>query len=76
MLGCLILSETIYAIVLPFDPFEAQLFLNNHFKGSKTEVFKRYCEYHEQDPDKIMDYYKSISKIEKYCVQDSSHRKN
>ena len=55
MLGCLILSETIYAIVLPFDPFEAQLFLNNHFKGSKTEVFKRYCEYHEQDPDKIMD---------------------
>ena len=74
MLACLILSETISPNVLPFDPFEAQLFFNNHFKGSKTEVFKRYCEYHEQDPDKIMDYYRRISKIEKYCAPENSLR--
>ena len=49
---CLILSETISPNFLPFDPPGGQLFLNNHFNGSKTEVFKRYCEYHEQDPIK------------------------
>ena len=76
MLAWLILSENISPNVLPFDPFEAQLFFNNHFKGSKSEVFQRYCQYHEQDSDKIMDYYRSISKIEKYCAADNSHRNN
>ena len=71
----LILSETISPNVLPFDPFEALLLFKSHFKGSKTEAFTRYFEYHEQDPDKIMDYYRSISKtniLQYHCKLDKN----
>ena len=68
MLACLILSETIPSVLLPYYAFEAELFFNHNVKGSIKDIFKPYCEYHQQNPDKLLDYYKSISKIEKQCV--------
>ena len=40
ILACLILSETISPNVLPFDPFEAQLFFKIHVKRSKHEPLR------------------------------------
>ena len=61
MLECLIHSET---ILLPYDAFEADLFFYHNFKGSKKDIFKRY----------VLDYNKSISKIEKQCVPQKSQQ--
>ena len=56
----LILSETIPSVLLSYNAFEAY----HNFKGSKKDIFKPYSEYHQQNPDELIDYYKSISKIE------------
>ena len=56
MLACLILSETIPSVLLPYDAFEAELFFNHNFKRLKQNI------------DELLDYYKSICKIEKQCV--------
>ena len=45
MLTCLLLAKTLQSKTLPYDPFEAEQFFNHHFKDSKEEVFKKYCEY-------------------------------
>ena len=39
MLACLILSETIPSVLLPYDAFEAELFFNHNFKGSKKDIY-------------------------------------
>ena len=74
MLAWLILSETIPSVLLPYDAFEAELFFNHNFKRSKKDIFKRYCEYHHQNPDELLDYYKTISKIEKQYVPIKSQQ--
>ena len=65
MLTCLLLAETLPSKTLPYDPFEAQQFFNHHFKDSKKDVFRRYCEYHQHKEEELIEYYKSISKISK-----------
>ena len=75
MLTCLVLAKTVESNILPFDPFEAQVFFNRHFNDTKEAVFKRYCEYHQQDPDELLEYYKTTSKIYKRSIPDQQYTK-
>ena len=59
---------------MSFVAFEAKLLFNHNFKGSNKDIFKRYCEYHQQSPDELLDYYKSISKIKKQYVPQKSQQ--
>ena len=67
-------ASTVEPNILPFDPFEAQLFFNHHFNETKDAVFKRYCEYHQQDPDELLECYKSTSEINKRSIPDQQYK--
>ena len=75
MLTCLVLAKTVESNLLPFDPFEAKHFFNHHFDDTTYAVFKRYCEYHQQDPDERLEYYKTTSKIYKRSIPDQQYTK-
>ena len=64
--------NSIPSVLLPYDAFEAELFFNHNFKGSKKDIFNRYRKYYQQNSDELLDYFQSISTIEKQCVPQIS----